>query len=66
MKPTGVTVKPSESQLNDFLKRIKAFKKEVVSKILIDKVKILSSINDDQNQLKQLMVLFSNIRERYI
>jgi hypothetical protein len=56
LKPTGVTIKPSENQLNDFLKRIKAFNKEIVFKILIQNVKIFANVNDDQNQLKQLMV----------
>jgi 3-isopropylmalate dehydrogenase len=33
LKPTGVTVKPSDTQIKDFLKRLKTLKKEIVDNL---------------------------------
>lgn len=55
LKPTGVTIKPSDSQLNEFIKRIKTFNKDFIYKILIDRIVNLGVPTEDQNQVKQLM-----------
>jgi hypothetical protein len=55
LKPTGVTIKPSDSQLNEFIRRIKNLNKEAVGKILMERIGNLGTPTEDQNQVKQLM-----------
>jgi hypothetical protein len=55
LKPAGVTIKPSDSQLNDFIRRIKTLNKDVIGKILIERINNLATPTEDQNQVKQLM-----------
>jgi hypothetical protein len=55
LKPIGVTVKPSENQIKDFLKRLKTLKKEIVLNILFDRLKSYESMGDT-TQFKVLQV----------
>jgi hypothetical protein len=55
LKPTGVTVKPSDTQIKDFLKRLKTLKKEIVLNILFDRLKNYESMGDS-TQFKVLQV----------
>lgn len=55
LKPTGVTVKPSDTQIKDFLKRLKTLKKEIVLNILFDRLKSYESMGDT-TQFKVLQV----------
>lgn len=55
LMPTGVTVKPSDTQIKDFLKRLKTLKKEIVLNILFDRLKSYESMGDT-TQFKVLQV----------
>jgi hypothetical protein len=58
--PTGVTIKPSESQIKDFLKRLKTLNKQIVLKILLERLnshKLMTS----SDQIKVLQVSLNKI-----
>jgi hypothetical protein len=53
LRPSGVAVKPTDNQLNDFVKRVKTLNKDVVSRIIIDKIRSFENASNDQNLFKQ-------------
>ena len=53
--PTGVTIKPSENNMKDFLKRLKTLNKQTVLKILLERLEIYESITGN-DQVKILQV----------
>lgn len=46
MVPTGVTLKPSNNHMKEFIKRLKSLKKDLVFQILIDKIKNYENMAD--------------------
>ena len=66
LTPTGITVKPNDNQLAEFLKRIKNLNKDIISRIIIEKIKINESSSDPTSN-KVLMVKVNFIfRNLYI
>ena len=55
LKPIGATVKPSESQLKEILKKLKTLNKQIVLNILFDRLKNYENMGDN-NQIKILTV----------
>jgi len=55
--PTGVTLKPSDNQIKEFLKRLKSLNKDLVYKILLDKVLNYQNMTD-QNSIKTFTVKY--------
>lgn len=54
--PTGVTLKPGDNQLKEFIKRLKSLKKDLVYKILLERIKNYENMSD-VNSIKTLTVL---------
>ena len=55
LKPIGATVKPSESQLKEILKKLKTLNKQIVLNILFERLKNYENMGDN-NQIKILTV----------
>lgn len=53
--PSGISIKPSDIQLADFLKRIKTLNKEIISKLILEKIKTNEN-SSETNSNKVLMV----------
>ena len=53
--PTGISMKPSDSQLKEFCKKIKTLDKNFICNKLLEKINNYSDITD-QNQFKVLNV----------
>jgi hypothetical protein len=56
LQPIGVSVKPSDNQIKEFLRRLKTLKKEIVLNILIDRLKNYENMGDS-SQFKVLQVI---------
>ena len=52
----GVTLKPSDTQLKEFIKRIKSLNKDIVSEILYEKISLYSKDNEDIRLLTVLHI----------
>ena len=61
LKPTGVNIKPTDNQLNDFIKRVRTLNKDIVYNNFVEKLKNYENTNNDPNLMKQLMVNISII-----
>jgi hypothetical protein len=59
--PTGVTIKPSESQIKDFLKRLKNLNKQIVLKILLERLNSYELMTSS-DQIKVLQVSLNKLK----
>ena len=65
LKVSGVSIKPTENQLKEFVKRIKTLNKEIVFKILKERL-INLQCTEDANQIKILNVKNNLYVETYV
>lgn len=56
LQPTGITIKPSDSQINEFLKRLKSLDKKLIGKILYEKISNFENLSN-QAEIKILTVI---------
>lgn len=62
IQPSGISVKPNENQLKEFIKRCKSLDKEIIFNFLMDKLNNYKNYNTPQEIKGFSVIYFFNLQ----